>query len=192
MARNLRRRAPSLTGQLLVAAPALQDPNFERAVVYVIAHDSDGAYGVVLNRATELPIRDVLPDGECAAASPDVVFEGGPVEPNGAICLARLAPGALAPKIYEPVSGPVGTLDLRAGLGDAHVSLSALRVFSGYAGWAPEQLRDEIQLGAWIVIDALPGDPFVDNPEDLWSMVLRRQSGLLAAIAHFPPDPVLN
>ncbi|MFL6117620.1 MAG: YqgE/AlgH family protein, partial [Catenulispora sp.] len=54
------------------------------------------------------------------------------------------------------------------------------------------QLEDEIANGSWFVFDALPGDPFVTRPDDLWPMVLRRQGGLMAAVAIFPADPTMN
>ena len=50
----------SMTGRLLVATPTLKDPNFDRTVVLLVAHESGGALGVVLNRATEVPVSDVL------------------------------------------------------------------------------------------------------------------------------------
>src|SRR3954468_18162288 len=76
----------SLTGRLLVATPALRDPNFERTVVLVVAHEEGGALGVVLNRATEVQVADVLGGWGALAGDPPVVFEGGPVQPEAAIC----------------------------------------------------------------------------------------------------------
>ena len=70
--------------------------------------------------------------------------------------------------------------------------LIGIRVFAGYAGWSPGQLEEEIASGSWFVFDALPGDAFTDRPDDLWPMVLRRQGGMLAAVAHYPADPALN
>ena len=63
-------------------------------------------------------------------------------------------------------------------------SVLGVRVFAGYAGWSPGQLEGEIEGGSWFVFDALPGDAFAGRPDDLWPMVLRRQGGLLAAVAH--------
>src|ERR671926_1784562 len=82
-----------LTGRLLVATPALRDPNFERTVVLLVAHEEGGALGVVLNRATEVPVTEVLGPWGSLAGDPAVVFEGGPVQPEAAICLARTRPG---------------------------------------------------------------------------------------------------
>ena len=57
----------------------------------------------------------------------------------------------------------------------------------------PGQLEEEIATGSWFVFDALPGDAFTDRPDDLWPMVLRRQGGIMAAVAPLSrPDPTLN
>ena len=83
----------SLKGQLLVANPVLPDPNFDRTVVLLLAHQRDGALGLVLNRPSELDVDSPLPRWERLAANPPVVFVGGPVAPAAAICLARVPAG---------------------------------------------------------------------------------------------------
>jgi putative transcriptional regulator len=183
----------SLTGQLLVATPALRDPNFERTVVLLVAHEETGALGVVLNRATEVPVAEVLGPWGTLAREPSVVFEGGPVQPESAICIARTRPGASPPRrSFHRVSGVVGTVDLSGDPDTLRETVEGVRVFAGYAGWSPGQLEAEISTGSWFVFDALPGDAFVARPDDLWSMVLRRQGGLTAAVALYPSDPALN
>jgi len=181
----------SLTGQLLVATPTLRDPNFERTVVLLVAHEPGGALGVVLNRATEVPVSEVLGGWGLLAGSPPVVFEGGPVQPEAAICLARLRPGS-EPRGFSQVSGPIGTVDLSRDPESLRGSVEGVRVFAGYAGWDGGQLESELNDGSWFVFDALPGDPLFPQPDDLWALVLRRQGGLTAAVAHFPSDPMLN
>ncbi len=182
----------SLTGRLLVATPSLKDPNFERTVVLLVAHEDAGAVGVVLNRATEVPVADVLEGWAGLAGEPAVVFEGGPVQPEAAICLARTRTGAPRATGFNQVSGAVGTVDLSGDPEKLRPSVQVVRVFAGYAGWAPGQLEGEIDSGSWFVFDALPGDAFVSRPDDLWPMVLRRQGGLIAAVAVFPADPAMN
>jgi putative transcriptional regulator len=182
----------SMTGQLLVATPALKDPNFDRTVVLLVAHEPGGALGVVLNRATEVPISEVLSDWGSLAPEPAVLFEGGPVQPESAICLARMRTPAQRVKGFHRISGSVGTLDLSVDPERLRDLVSGVRVFAGYAGWSSGQLEEEISSGSWFVLDALPGDPFMERPDDLWPMVLRRQGGIMAAVAHFPPDVTLN
>ena len=182
----------SLTGRLLVATPALRDPNFERTVVLIVAHEDGGALGVVLNRATEVQVSEVLGAWGGLAGEPAVVFEGGPVAPEAAICLARARPGAGELDGFNRVSGAVGTVDLSGDPDTMREALVGVRVFAGYAGWSPGQLENEIETGSWFVFDALPSDAFAVRPDDLWPMVLRRQGGLMAAVAHFPADPTMN
>ena len=67
-------------------------------------------------------------------------------------------------------------------------SISALRVFRGYAGWGPGQLEGEIEAGAWLVLDPEPTDLFTHEPDELWRTVLRRQPGRLAWLADAPDD----
>lgn len=180
-----------LLGKLLVASPLLRDPNFEQSVVLVVAHDESSALGVVLNRATEVEVTAIIDGWEHLVAAPSVVFEGGPVQPEAAICVARAQHGFDADG-FSPFMDRIGTLDVTREPESFSGQLDGLRVFAGYAGWATGQLESEVTEGAWFVCDALPGDPFVAQPEDLWSMVLRRQDGLLAAVAFFPSDPSLN
>lgn len=186
------RAMESLVGHVLVATPALRDPNFERTVVLLVAHEAGGALGVVLNRATEVPVADVLGGWGRLASEPAVVFEGGPVQPEAAICLARVRPTTGELRGFNRIDGTIGTVDLSEDpdlIGDDMVEA---RVFAGYAGWSPGQLEDEISTGSWLTFQALPSDPFTDRPDDLWSMVLRRQGGLYAAVAMYPADPTMN
>ncbi|SCL35227.1 putative transcriptional regulator [Micromonospora pallida] len=186
------RSMASMTGQLLVATPALKDPNFDRTVVLLVAHEPGGALGVVLNRATEVPVAEVLGDWSALARDPAVLFEGGPVQPDSAICLARMRQPVRRLKGFHQVLGAVGTIDLSVDPERMRENISGIRVFAGYSGWGAGQLEQEIEEGSWFVMDALPGDAFVDRPDDLWPMVLRRQGGMMAAVAHFPPDVSLN
>lgn len=182
----------SLVGRLLVATPALQDPNFERTVVLLVSNDPSGSLGVVLNRATEVPVAEVLGEWSTLAQEPAVLFEGGPVQPEAAIALGWMRNGAGELPCFKPFAGRLGTLDLAADPERLSGALDGVRVFAGYASWGAKQLHEEIEDGAWMVFDSLPSDPFASRPEDLWSMVWRRQGGLLAAIATYPSDPSLN
>ena len=123
----------SLTGRLLVATPALRDPNFERTVVLLVAHEEGGALGVVLNRATEVPVTEVLGPWGSLAGEPAVVFEGGPVQPEAAICLARTRPGVGKLTGFSQVSGAVGTVDLSGDPDALREAVLGVRVFAGYA-----------------------------------------------------------
>lgn len=184
-------------GQLVVATPSLLDPNFARTVVLLLqADEDDGALGLVLNRPSGTGVEEVLPDWAPLAAPPAVVFTGGPVQPNAAICLGHGRVGGTAIGAYSVLEGvpgtSVGTVDLDAAPDDLVPAVSEVRLFAGYAGWGAGQLEAEVEEGAWWVLDALPGDAFTADPELLWSAVLRRQGAPIAFAASYPPDPTLN
>lgn len=181
----------TLKGRLLVATPSLGDPNFEHAVILLLEHGEDGAVGVVLNRPTGTDLADPLPGWSRLAAEPPVVFVGGPVSPDAAICLARSWPDELL-EAYEPLMDSLGTLDLSADPDEVAAGVQGVRVFVGYAGWGPGQLEGEIAAGAWWVVDASPDDALSAEPEELWRSVLRRQPGRLAMFANYPANPAMN
>jgi putative transcriptional regulator len=184
--------AGNLTGKLLVASPALRDPNFERTVIYLCAHSEDGAFGLIVNRPLgHSAIRDHLPQWMEHVARPAVFFRGGPVEATAAFGLARTGPqppreGWLA------VTEGVGLLDLGLDAGGIAGDLTGLRLFSGYSGWGAQQLEGELAQDAWFVVDSSPDDLFTTEPDTLWREVLRRQHGRLAMFAYFPSDPAAN
>ena len=183
--------ASALKGRLLVATPNLADPNFERTGVLILEHGEEGALGVVLIRPSELDLAEPLPEWARAAAHPPVVFIGGPVAPSAAVCLARVN-GAGASEGWEPLLGPVGTLDLDSDPDETIPRVEKIRVFAGYAGWGPGQVEGEIAAGGWFVVDADAADALSPAPEQLWSAVLRRQRGRLALFSAYPPDPSMN
>jgi putative transcriptional regulator len=183
----------STARRLLVAAPTLLDPNFARAIVFMVEHTDEGALGLVLNRPSGTDVDAVLPEWNVVAAEPARVFVGGPVQLGDAVIgLGRVAAPEPPSEGWEPLLGPVGTVDLGVSPGDAHPRMEAVRIFAGYAGWGPEQLDGELAQGGWFVVDADPADLLTPAPEDLWRRVLRRQGGELAMAANHPGDPTVN
>lgn len=185
-------------GRLLVATPLLSEPTFARTVVLLLqAGGEDGALGVVLNRPSAVEIERVLPGWDVVAAEPHVVFEGGPVQPQAAIGLAELRPGAPAVEGIAPLATAApgqryATVDLDLSPNDVAPAVARLRVFAGYAGWSPGQLEGEVQEGAWWVVDALPDDAHRASPGDLWRSVLRRHGPPLSFATTLPEDASLN
>ena len=172
----------SLKGQLLIAAPQLVD-YFRRTVVLVVEHNEEGAMGLVLNRPTETDVAEAVPDLAALADSVDVVHAGGPVQPDAVLVLGDFEEPEEA---GTPVSGTLGLLDPE----HPDPALRRVRVYAGYAGWAPGQLDAEMEEGAWIVEPAAPDDPF--TREDLWAAVLQRKGGAYALMVSMPIDPSLN
>lgn len=182
----------SLRGRLLVAEPTLADPNFHRAVVYLIEHGTEGALGVVLNRPGDLAVRDLVPTWAPYISDPATVFVGGPVSTEAAICMARCPAGTESP-VWTPIDGgELGVIDLHADPSDAPDGVQGLRIFGGYSGWGAGQLEAELAADGWLVIDADDDDVFSEQPENLWRWVLSRQRGPVRRFAAFPADPSLN
>jgi putative transcriptional regulator len=176
-----------LAGSLLVASPALVDPNFRRTVVLMTHHDPEGAVGIVLSRPSELRIDEAVPDlGELPVVD-EIVYVGGPVQPEAVVVLVEFDAAAGA---SEPIVGNVAYLppDRDA----AELGLRRARVFAGYSGWGPGQLEGELEEPAWLVVPAEPDDVFAVDPDTLWRTVLRRQGGSVSLLATMPYDPRLN
>ena len=179
----------SLKGQLLVASPALLDPNFRRAVVLVTEHGEEGAMGLVLSRPTPAPVAEAAPPLVELVDEGAQVFVGGPVEPAAVVVLAEFDdPDDAAALVFDDV----GFVSADVASGGEPPAIRRARIFAGYAGWGPGQLEAELEEPSWIVEPAVREDVFGDEPEGLWSGVLRRKGGQFAILATMPPDPSVN
>lgn len=174
----------SLTGKLLVASPQLRDPNFAQTVVLMIQHESQGAFGVILNRPGDKTVQEVwemIGKEPCECQEP--VYVGGPV-PGPLIALHMsdsLSDQQVLPGLY--VTAQATAFDELVKLAEP-----AFRIYSGHAGWAAGQLESELKLGGWLTIDADRDDVFAD-PEGLWKQVTSR-IGLSILAPNLKPDQV--
>ena len=179
--------AESLAGKLLLATPKLIEPTFRRAVILVCAHTEESALGLVLNRPVHSEsVGDHLPALGSLAVTPDVVFEGGPVEPMTALSLGQ----AISPEPGFAVIGSTGLVEL----GGANVALGyeRVRVFAGYSGWGEGQLDGEVADNAWFIVEGTEQDVYSTEPETLWRRVLQRQRSELSMYAYSPLDSHTN
>jgi len=178
----------SLRGQLLIASPALMDPNFRRTVVLIAAHDEDGAVGLVLNRITETEVVEAVPDLAEILEPGALLSLGGPVQKEAVVVLGEWqdedAAGAM-------VFGRVGLMGAETESKRVVAATTRLRVFAGYAGWGGGQLEGELEELSWVIEEARVEDVFGSEP-DLWAAVLRRKGGAFKLVATMPEDPSLN
>ena len=170
-------------GSLLVATPQISEGIFARSVVALIDHDAEGSVGVVLNKPTVERVADHVPLVGPGLMD-DRIFRGGPVQPEVAVCLA-IGPGPFS--IEVPGKG-LGLIDISQPPSEGH----QWRVFSGYAGWTPGQLTNEIDEGGWWVVESVPKDFVGANPETLWQNVVRRQTGTIAMFEFYPTEARAN
>jgi putative transcriptional regulator len=177
-----------LKGRLLLALPPVREDAFWHTVVLVLAHGPQGALGVVLNRPSDVDVREVFPELTFEVADPPVLFHGGPVEPDGIICLARGLSTDERPG-FAPVLDRWGSINPRQ---PPPGGVDNVRVYRGYANWAPRQLEAELRRSAWLIANAHPEDLSTDEPTELWENVLDRQGPRYARVKAVPRDPSLN
>jgi len=179
----------SLKGQLLLASPALFDPNFRRTVVLVTEHTEEGAAGLVLNRPSETAVADAVPDLLPLVSEEERVYVGGPVQESAVLVLAEFEDPEEAALLVVDDVGFVpgdGDFDLLAG------ATRRVRVFAGYAGWGPGQLEAELEESSWIVGSSTAPELFPEPADDLWARVLRDKGGVYRVVALMPEDPSVN
>jgi putative transcriptional regulator len=179
-------------GTLLMASVQLHDGVFDQTVVLLLDADDSGALGVVLNRISPLDLESVLPGWMEHASVPDALFDGGPVSPDGAICLSSPMRDDEEPMGWRPLFDRVGLLHLDTPLEIAQGAHRDLRIFAGYAGWGPGQLQAEIEAGYWYVTRARYADVFDPDPETLWRRALRREGGELGLLSTWTHRMELN
>ena len=175
-----------------MASIMLADGVFNQSVVLILDSDQDGALGVILNEISQTPLDAVLPEWVVTVSEPRLLFHGGPVSPNGAICLASVVADDEEPPGWRPLFSSVGLLHLDTPIEIVSGAYRDLRIFAGYAGWATGQLQAEIAEGMWYLAPADYSDVFSDHPLELWRTVLRRQKGELAFFSTWVENPELN
>jgi putative transcriptional regulator len=176
-----------LVGRLLLAAPSLLDPNFRRSVVLIVAHDAEGALGLILDRPSGLNVSETAPALTGLVDPTTTLHVGGPVRATAIVVLAEYRDEAAC---EHPILGRVGLLtSVEPGAGD-HIVRA--RVFAGYAGWGSGQLEAEIATGSWLVVPARPADVFAAEPAGLWGRAIRRLGPAYRLFASLPREPRLN
>jgi putative transcriptional regulator len=155
-------------GFFLVAARDMVDPNFSETVILLLRYDDDGAMGLIVNRPTVTLPEQVIPDIEGLGRYAGPLFLGGPVQVHFVTFLVRGTAELEGSTEVLPDVRYSTDPDLLAELTSEATDATSLRVYAGYAGWAPGQLEHEIERGGWHV---LPGDSaavFSGEPAAVW------------------------
>jgi putative transcriptional regulator len=173
-------------GLFLYAAPEQQDPNFVESVVLLIEHGPKGSMGLVVNRPTRVPLRELLRGVEIPASRDLRFYWGGPVEPKAVLALVRTErPSASARSVLPDVHVTGELADVRAALKEKEPG-KRLRVYNGYAGWGAGQLATEVRAGAWVLDRADARSIFAPDPSELWLRVHRILERLEARASDAP------
>ncbi len=167
--------AESLRGKFLIAGCKLRDPNFFKTVVLIIEHGEDGAMGLVVNRPSSITVSNALAGQFSLPETGEPVYVGGPVEPAALFILHSCEDfdpdeEAIVPGLYVASSADVFSDVVKSSaMGESDCQF---RIFSGCAGWAPQQLEGELARGDWFVAPATSETVFYVDPYGLWDTLL--------------------
>ena len=179
----------SLQGQLLLDGGKLAGSEFNHSVVLICRHDEKGAFGLVLNRASEHTIEESLTEKLPESVQDLPLFLGGPVQPQAFSCL-----------IHEPAIGELTTKHVLPGLRLAHnldellesdgkfVPFKQVKFFAGYAGWSAGQLDNEMKRKDWLTHPATIDLVFHSQPSEMWKIILRDKGPKYRLLAEMPED----
>ncbi len=161
-----------LTGQFLIAMPAMADPNFDRTVTYICEHNDEGALGIIVNRPTPMSLGDILAQLDLEVSDPALaaqpVLQGGPVQPERGFVIHEDGGQAFSATLAVPDGLKVTTSrDILVALAEGHGPPRAV-VALGYAGWGAGQLEAEMVANAWLTVPATPDIIFTVPFERRW------------------------
>ena len=163
----------SFTTTLLLSMPQLQDPNFARTVVLLCEYTPDGAFGLVLNRPTNVAASEMVRlDPPVVGGNNIPLWIGGPVEPQRGWILLGDEPHTEFKLIREGLYLSTSPTLLRHVL-EASPAPRA-RVLAGYAGWGPGQLDAELAQSAWLMADVDLDIVFDVAADVMWETAIRR------------------
>lgn len=192
----------SLVGYFLIAETELQDPNFFRTVVFIIHHTEEGAFGLVINRKSEVTVGSVIEGIDEAALAEMPLYVGGPVQQNYVFCLHGGVPERYRSEHGEEPAGGIffepsfqHVIDYASTEDFGMLSEAdrpAIRVFAGYSGWGPGQLESELEEGAWLIHPAFSEVIFAEDPSQGWKDVLSRKGSFYRIVAEIGYKPSMN
>ena len=169
----------SLTGQLLVAAPDMEDPRFAHTVILVVKHDRNGAFGIVINRPVEeRPYSELLKalgDKDTNVEGGVRIFAGGPVQPELGFIVHSAEYHRPETVTIDGKLAVTSTPDVLRDMAHGHGPKKALVAF-GYAGWGPGQLDHEMALRGWFTAPADPDLVFDDDRATLWDTAMAHRT----------------
>jgi putative transcriptional regulator len=169
----------SLAGQLLIATPSMGDPRFARTVILMVRHDTDGAFGIVINRPiAERPLAELLAmlgDKDAPVAGEMRIVAGGPVQPE--LGFVVHSTDYRGPQTID-IGGHTAVTSSRDILHDIGSGKGPKKSFFafGYAGWGPGQLEGELKGGSWATAPAEQTLIFDEDREKVWDIAYGRRT----------------
>lgn len=177
------------SGKLLIAEPLLADPHFERGVVYLCSHNSEGSFGFVLNKPLDKTLDYFI---QTLTRSDITVFLGGPVENSSLHFLHTQGELLGGQKTNHGIYFGGDFNKAIALLNDGSLSAQAILFFVGYAGWGPNQLEDEINKKSWLVSNTNQLQLFQASSKTFWEDAILALDKAFHILTRLPKDPSLN
>ena len=175
-------------GSLILSQPLMKDLNFERSIIFICEHNSDGSFGYKLNDK-------LSPDSVTSDLNQTIkenLYIGGPVENSYLNFIHNSDQIKDSVKITDNIYLG-GDLDSVLEGVENNISDFKLKFFSGYSGWSPKQLDKEIEENSWIVINEYISNFIFDEiDEKFWTSFLSDKGGKHKIFSNYPKDPSLN
>ncbi|MET3732218.1 YqgE/AlgH family protein [Moheibacter stercoris] len=175
-------------GNILLAQPALNDSTFNRTVVLITDHCEKGSIGFILNKPMIHSVNLFVDELE----SHNTVYEGGPVETENLYYLhSRPDLIANSEHICKNLYWSGDYQDVKKAINSGLISESEIRFYLGYSGWGKQQLENEVEDNAWIIVNE-DVDIFQDWDNNLWKLQMKKLGGEHLLWLNTPADPSMN
>ena len=179
-------------GSILISEPFLQDAYFQRSVVLLVEHNTQGSMGFVLNKKTDLIVNTFFPELEEYPEIP--IYLGGPVSANRLFFIHSLGdlivPDSVKIKYRLYFDGDFEAL--KRYIQNGHSIEGKVKFFLGYSGWTEGQLGNEINKNSWVVSHAAKENVLLADGESFWKNSLEQLGSNYEAWTKYPKDPYLN
>ena len=179
-------------GSILISEPFLQDAYFQRSVVLLVEHNTQGSMGFVLNKKTDLIVNTFFPELEEYPEIP--IYLGGPVSANRLFFIHSLG-DLIVPdsvKIKDRLYFDGDFEALKPYMQNGHSIEGKVKFFLGYSGWTEGQLGNEINKNSWVVSHAAKENVLLADGESFWKNSLEQLGSNYEAWTKYPKDPYLN
>lgn len=178
------------SGVILISDPFLKDPNFQRTVVFICDHRTDGSFGFVLNRRYKQTLNELLPGLD---DFPINVYYGGPVQ-NDTLHFIHALPEQIpdGKEISDGIFWGGNFETVLALIQTRSIDLNRIRFFLGYSGWSDGQLENEMKERSWLTVSGTKKLVFHAQPEVAWKDAVRLLGKKYEEIINYPLDPSLN
>ena len=179
-------------GSILISEPFLQDAYFQRSVVLLVEHNTQGSMGFVLNKKTDLIVNTFFPELEEYPEIP--IYLGGPVSANRLFFIHSLG-DLIVPdsvKIKDRLYFDGDFEALKRYMQNGHSIEGKVKFFLGYSGWTEGQLGNEINKNSWVVSHAAKENVLLADGESFWKYSLEQLGRNSEAWTKYPKDPYLN